>query len=232
MITGAFTITIATSFKPLWCRWSGPSDLLAFKHTTDCKVSKKNQAACVNAYYSVALLSTIMKCFKGQAMAHINSSLSDNLDPLQFTHHLIKSMTTALTLPLHSSQGKYRWQGLQCLTPIYWSSLRIHHHHLNITNIHTPGPRTHTTLCNWIHDFLIHGPQSVRIGDNAFSTNVCHRWPSQPLIILITLTTVQKKNLSLNSIYNSICRWHNHNAPDLEHWWNGVTCCQANNLCQ
>ena len=49
-------------------------------------VPKKEKVTCPNDYCPVALTPVAMKCFERLVMAHINSILPDNLDPLQFAY--------------------------------------------------------------------------------------------------------------------------------------------------
>eukprot|EP00061_Rhincodon_typus_P009023 g32168.t1 len=64
---------------------------------------KKNHATCLNDYQLVALISIILKCFERLVMAHINSSLPDCLDLLQFTYWHNRSTADTIYLTLHSS---------------------------------------------------------------------------------------------------------------------------------
>eukprot|EP00061_Rhincodon_typus_P010827 g35405.t1 len=65
---------------------------ICFKKTTIILVPKKVHAMCLSDYCPVALISTIMKCFKRLVMAHINSSLLVDLDSLQFLSDKIKEL--------------------------------------------------------------------------------------------------------------------------------------------
>ncbi|XP_060703504.1 uncharacterized protein LOC132830055 [Hemiscyllium ocellatum] len=73
-----------------------------FKKTTVTPMPKENEAACVNDYHPVTLTSVVMKCFERLVMAHINSSLPDCLDPLQFIYHRNRPTPDAAPLGLHS----------------------------------------------------------------------------------------------------------------------------------
>eukprot|EP00061_Rhincodon_typus_P009362 g32811.t1 len=74
-----------------------------FNKTIIIPVPKKNHAACLNDYRSVALTSIIMKCLDRLVMAHIKSSLLDYLDPLHFTYRCNCSMEDAIFQALHFS---------------------------------------------------------------------------------------------------------------------------------
>eukprot|EP00061_Rhincodon_typus_P016747 g45123.t1 len=94
-----------------WTSWQDYSQKLSttphyticFKKTAIIPVPKKNHAICLNDYHSVALTCIIMKCFERLVMDHINSSLPDFLDPLQFIYGRNKSRANAISLMLHSS---------------------------------------------------------------------------------------------------------------------------------
>eukprot|EP00061_Rhincodon_typus_P015426 g43089.t1 len=73
-----------------------------FKKTTVIPVPSKNQAACLNDYCPLALISFNLKSFERLVMAHINSSLPDCFDPLQFAYWHNRSTTDAISLTLHS----------------------------------------------------------------------------------------------------------------------------------
>eukprot|EP00061_Rhincodon_typus_P016174 g44248.t1 len=73
-----------------------------FKKTSITPVPKENHAVCLNDYQLVALTSKIMKCFKRLVMAHINSSLLNCLDPLQFAYRCNRSTANAISLALDS----------------------------------------------------------------------------------------------------------------------------------
>ena len=53
-----------------------------FKMTTIISVPKNSKASSDNDYRPVALTSVIMKCFERLVMAHINSTITDTIDPL------------------------------------------------------------------------------------------------------------------------------------------------------
>lgn len=58
-------------------------------------VPEKNKVACLDEH----LTFTIMKCLERLVIAHINSSLSDSLDPMQFTHRRNKFTVHTISVP-------------------------------------------------------------------------------------------------------------------------------------
>ena len=48
---------------------------------------KNAKVTCLNDYHSIALTSVSMKCFERLAMAHINTIITETLDPFQFSLH-------------------------------------------------------------------------------------------------------------------------------------------------
>jgi hypothetical protein len=69
-----------------------------FKQTTP----KNTKATCLNDYRPAALTSVAMKCFERLVMAHINTIISEILDPLQFAYHPNRS-TDAIPIALHTA---------------------------------------------------------------------------------------------------------------------------------
>jgi hypothetical protein len=55
-----------------------------FKQITIVPVPKNTKVTCLNVYRPIALTSVAMKCFERLALAHINTIIPENLDPLQF----------------------------------------------------------------------------------------------------------------------------------------------------
>eukprot|EP00061_Rhincodon_typus_P013597 g40064.t1 len=134
-----------------------------FKKTSIIPVPKKTHAMCLNDYRPIALTSIIMKCFKRLVIAHINSSLPACLDPLQFAYRHNKSTEDAISLTLHSSlqhlvnKGTY----IRLLLVDYSSAFNTIIPSRVISKLHDHG--LSSALCNWIHSFLTHRLQLVRI---------------------------------------------------------------------
>ena len=64
-------------------------------------VPKKAKLTCLNVYRLVALTSVAMKCFERLVKAHINTIITDTLDPLQFTYCPNRSAVDAISTALH-----------------------------------------------------------------------------------------------------------------------------------
>eukprot|EP00061_Rhincodon_typus_P010985 g35669.t1 len=69
-------------------------------------IPNKAHAMCLNDYHPVALTSIIMKFFEKLVMAHINSSLSTCLDPLQFAYKC-NSKTKELITDFRKKGGEH-----------------------------------------------------------------------------------------------------------------------------
>ena len=57
-----------------------------FKQTTKVPVPKKEKVTCLNDFLPIALTSVAMKYFERLVMAHINTTIPETLDPLQFAY--------------------------------------------------------------------------------------------------------------------------------------------------
>ena len=69
-----------------------------FKQTTIVPVSKKATVTCLSDYCPIAFTLIAMTCFERLAMAHINSIILDDLDPLQFAYRPNRSTDDAIAL--------------------------------------------------------------------------------------------------------------------------------------
>ena len=74
-----------------------------FKQTTIVPVPKHTKATCLIDYRPVALTSVAMKCFERLVSAHINTIITDILDPLQFTYRPNRSTDDAVSIALHTA---------------------------------------------------------------------------------------------------------------------------------
>ncbi|KAK1801002.1 hypothetical protein P4O66_004666 [Electrophorus voltai] len=88
-----------------------------------------------------------MKCFEKLVRDFIPSSLPASMDPLQFAYCHNRSTDDAITHLLHTT-----------LTHLYKLTTKLEDLGL------------HTSLCDWISNFLTDRPQSVRVGNCASST--------------------------------------------------------------
>eukprot|EP00061_Rhincodon_typus_P012249 g37866.t1 len=104
-----------------------------------------------------------MKGFESLVMAHISSSLTTCLDPLQFAFRHNRFTVDAISLAPHSSlehlDNKDSYIRLQLID--YSSAFNTIIPSRLITKLCDPG--FGSNLCNWILNFLTHRPQSVRI---------------------------------------------------------------------
>ncbi|XP_051868388.1 uncharacterized protein LOC127568547 [Pristis pectinata] len=127
-------------------------------------------------------------------MAYINSSLPDNLNPLQFAYQRNRSTADAISLALHSalehldSKDTY----VRLLFIDYSSAFNTIIPSKLVTKLRDLG--LNTSLCNWILDFLTIRPQSVRIGSNTSDT-----------IILNTGAPQKAASSALYSLYTRDC---------------------------
>ena len=74
-----------------------------FKQTTTVPVPKNTKVTCLNDYRPVALTSEAMNFFERLVMAHINTIILDNLDPLQFAYHPNRTTDDAIAIVLHTA---------------------------------------------------------------------------------------------------------------------------------
>ena len=157
------------------------------KKMTIIPVSKKNQAACLNDYRPVALTSIIMKCFERLVMAQINSSLPDCPDPLQFAYRHNRSTADTISLVLHSilkhldNKDTY----VRLLLIDYSSAFNTISPTKLISKLHDLG--FGSSLCNWILNFRTHRLQSIRVGNNTFSTIILSTGAPQGYVLSLLL---------------------------------------------
>ena len=64
---------------------------------------KNAKVTCLNDYRPVALTSVAMKCFEKLVMAHINTIITETLDPLQFAYRTNRSTDYAISIALHTA---------------------------------------------------------------------------------------------------------------------------------
>ncbi|KAK1805735.1 hypothetical protein P4O66_001999 [Electrophorus voltai] len=112
-----------------------------------------------------------MKCFENLVRDFITSSLPASMDPLQFAYRHNCSTDDAIAHLLHTTlthldegRGNY----VKMLFVDYSSAFNTIIPSLLTTKLEDLG--LHTSLCNWISNFLTDRPQSVRVGNCASST--------------------------------------------------------------
>lgn len=132
---------------------------------------KKSPPTCLNDYRPVALTPIIMKCFERVVLAHIQSSIPDTLDPLQYAYRPNRSTSDAITALLHYSLSHLENKDsyIRMLFVDYSSAFNTVVPYKLSHKLSTLDP--HPILCDWLFDFLTGRPQTVRIG-NRTSTSI------------------------------------------------------------
>ncbi|KAK3562918.1 hypothetical protein QTP86_011094 [Hemibagrus guttatus] len=133
-----------------------------------------------------------MKCFERLVMRQIKDLLPQSLDPMQFAYHPNRSTDDAITTTLHLSLTHLdNMDSYVRMLFIDFSSAfnTIIPQHLT-EKLSLLG--INTSLCNWILDFLIGRPQSVRIGNSISSATTLNTGARQGCVfspLLFTLLT-------------------------------------------
>jgi hypothetical protein len=136
-----------------------------FKLTTIVPVPKNSKVTCLNYYSPVALTSVIKKCFKRLVKKHINTTLLDTLDSLQFAYRPHRSTNDTIAIAHHTALfhlGKRENNYVRMLFIDYRSAFNTVVPSKLTTKLGTLG--LNTSLCNWILDFLTGVPQVGRVG--------------------------------------------------------------------
>ena len=163
-----------------------------FKTTTIVPLPKKTPPTCLNDYRPVALTPIIMKCFERVVLAHIQSSIPDSLDPLQYAYRPNRSTSDAITAVIHHSLSHLENKDsyIRMLFVDYSSAFNTVIPHKLTHKLYTLG--LHPTLCDWLLDFLTGRPQSVRIGNRTSASIITNIGTPQGCVlspILYTLFT-------------------------------------------
>ncbi|KAK3534992.1 hypothetical protein QTP70_001951 [Hemibagrus guttatus] len=174
------------------------------KTTTIVPVLKKSTVSCLNDYRPVALTPIVMKCFERLVMRHIKTQLPPSLDHLQFVYRPNCSMDDAITTTLHLSvthlDNKDTY--VRMLFIDFTSAFNtIIPQHL-IEKLSLLG--LNTSLCNWILDFLIGRPQSVRMGNSLSSTTTLSTGAPQGCVLSPLLFTLVPNNCAAMHSSNHI----------------------------
>ncbi|KAK1790113.1 hypothetical protein P4O66_002231 [Electrophorus voltai] len=143
--------------------------MCSFKRSTIIPVPKKPRPSDFNDYGSIALTSVVMKCFEKLVRDFITSSLPASMDPLQFAYRHNCSTDDAFAHLLHTTLthlDKGRGNYVKMLFVDYSSAFNTIISSLLTTKLEDLG--LHTSLCDWISNFLTDRPQSV--GNCASST--------------------------------------------------------------
>ncbi|KAK1796912.1 hypothetical protein P4O66_000991 [Electrophorus voltai] len=143
----------------------------SFKSSTIVPLPKKPRPSGLNDYRPVALTSVVMKCFEKLVRDFITSSLPASMDPLQFAYCHNRSTDDAIAHLLHTTLthlDKGRGNYVKMLFVDYSSAFNTIIPSLLTTKLGDLG--LHTSLCDWISNFLTDRPQSERVGNCASST--------------------------------------------------------------
>ncbi|KAK2905565.1 hypothetical protein Q8A73_009508 [Channa argus] len=165
---------------------------LCFKTTTIVPLPKKSPPTCLNDYRPLALTPIIMKCLERVVLAHIQSSIPDTVDPLQYAYRPNRSTSHAIAAASHYSlshlENKDSYLRILFIDCSSAFNTVIPHkltHKLSILGLHP-------TLCDWLLDFLTGRPQSVRIGNRTSARLITNIGTPQGCVlspILYTLFT-------------------------------------------
>uniref|UniRef100_A0A8K9WQU4 Reverse transcriptase domain-containing protein n=1 Tax=Oncorhynchus mykiss TaxID=8022 RepID=A0A8K9WQU4_ONCMY len=141
-----------------------------FKQTTIVPFPKNTKVACLNDYRPVALTSVATKCFERPAMAHINTTIPETLDLLQFAYRPNRSTDDTISIALHTALSHLdkRNTYVRMLFFDYSSAFNTTVPSKFINKLRTLG--LNTSLCNWILDILRGRPQMVMVGNNTSAT--------------------------------------------------------------
>ncbi|KAK1802877.1 hypothetical protein P4O66_021404 [Electrophorus voltai] len=166
----------------------------SFKRSTIVPVPKKPRPSDLNDYRPVALTSVVMKCFENLVRDFITSSLPASMDPLQFAYRHNRSTDDAIAHLLHTTLthlDKGRGNYVKMLFVDYSSAFNTIIPSL-LTKLGDLG--LHTSLCDWISNFLKDRTQSVRVGNCASST----------LTLTLTLSTGAPQGCVLSPLLHSL----------------------------
>jgi hypothetical protein len=124
-----------------------------------------------------------MKSFERLVMAQIKSILPDTLDPLQFPYRPNRSTDDAFSITLLTALSHLdkRNTYLRMLFIDYSSAFNTIVPMKLITKLRTLG--LHTSLCNWILDFLTTRSQVVRLGNNISATLIFNTGAPQGCVL-------------------------------------------------
>ncbi|KAK1801487.1 hypothetical protein P4O66_004511, partial [Electrophorus voltai] len=138
----------------------------SFKRSTIGPVPKKPPPSGLDDYRPVALTSVVMKCFDKLVRDFITSSLPASMDPLQFAYRHNRSTDDAIAHLLHTTLthlDKGRGNYVKTLFVDYSSAFNTIIPSKLTTKLEDLG--LHTSLCDWLSNFLTDRPQSVRVGN-------------------------------------------------------------------
>ncbi|KAK1802640.1 hypothetical protein P4O66_004282 [Electrophorus voltai] len=180
----------------------------SFKRSTIVPVPKKPRPSDLNDYRPVALTSVVMKCFEKLVRDFITSSLPASTDPLQFAYRHNRSTDDAIVHLLHTTlthldegRGNY----VKMLFVDYSSAFNTIIPSLLTTKLGDLG--LHTSLCDWISNFLTDRPQSVRVGNCASSTLTLSTGAPQGCVLSPLLYSLYTYDCTATSSSNTIVKF-------------------------
>ena len=156
---------------------------LCFKTSTIIPVPKKAKVASLNDYRPVALTSVVMKVLERLVLRHLQSLTSEKMDALQFAYRANRSVDDAIALALHfvlqhlESPDRYA----RLLFVDYSSAFNtvIPQKLFNkLQSFDLP-----LSTCHWLLNFLLHRPQSVKIGPNISQTLILNTGTPQGCVL-------------------------------------------------
>ncbi|KAK1788004.1 hypothetical protein P4O66_016477, partial [Electrophorus voltai] len=180
----------------------------SFKRSTIVSVPKKPRPSGFNDYRPVALTSVVMKCFEKLVRDFITSSLPASMVPLQFAYCHNRSTDDAIAHVLHTTLthlDKGRGNYVKMLFVYYSSAFNTIIPSLLTTK--WEDLRLHTSLCDWISNFLTDRPQSVRVGNCASSTLTLSTGAPQGCVLSPLLYSLYTYNCTATSSSNIIVKF-------------------------
>ena len=166
-----------------------------FNTTTIIRLPKKNLPTCLNDYRTVALTLIIMKCSERVVLSHIQSSIHHPLDPLQYIYRPNGSTSDAIAAVLHYFLSHLENKDSYIRTRFvdYSFAFNTVISHKLTDKLSTLG--LHSTICDWLLNFLTGRPHSVRIGNRTLASIITINGTPQGSIlspILYTLFTCDR----------------------------------------
>ncbi|KAK1784814.1 hypothetical protein P4O66_003478 [Electrophorus voltai] len=168
----------------------------SFKRSTIVPIPKKPRPSDLNDYRPVALTSVVMKCFEKLVRDFITSSLPASMDPLQFAYRHNRSTDDAIAHLLHTTLTHLD-EGRGNYVKIMPSLLTTKLGDLGL----------HTSLCDWISNFLTDRPQSVRLGNCASSTLTLSTGAPQGCVLSPLLYSLYTYDCTTTSSSNIIVKF-------------------------
>ena len=161
-----------------------------FKRSTIVPVPKKAIVSKLNDYRPVTLTSVTMKVFERFVLAFLQKSTAALMDPHQFAYRSNRSVDDAVALGLH-----YVLQHLE--NPHSYARILFVDYSSAFNTIiqiklynKLLGMNIHKSICEWLLDFLLFRPQSVRIGDKFSNESILNTGAPQGCVLSPLLFTL------------------------------------------